>query len=80
MIRCVYARGNRLLHMFRYYSINVTLFYLTIIALPYNVPILWTEYNKTSFRKVRLAINNACGRIFSLSNKAVQVQGMQIIT
>ena len=38
-LRSVYARSNRILRIFSHCSIDVKLFYLTVIALPCTVPI-----------------------------------------
>ena len=69
-MRSVYARSNRILRMFSHCSIdaNIVLFnsYCTLLYCSY----LWTEYKKTAFSKIRVALNNAYRRIFGLSNRS----------
>ena len=58
-MRLLYAKSNKLLRTFSHCSkdVKITLFqsYCTALHCPY----LWNDYKKSTFSKVRVAINNA---------------------
>ena len=65
-MRTVYAKSNTLLRTFSHCStdVKVTLFQSYWTAL--HCPFLWCDYKKSTFRKIRVAFNNAYRKIFGL--------------
>ena len=69
-MRLLYAKSNKLLRTFSHCStdVKITLFqsYCTALYCPY----LWNDYKKSTFRKVRVAFNNAYRKIFGLPKRS----------
>ena len=66
-MRTVYAKYNTLLRTFSHY-VKVTLFQSYCTAL--YCPFLWSDYKKSTFRKIRVAFNNAYRKIFGLPKRS----------
>ena len=71
--RTVYAKSNTLLRTFSHCStdVKVTLFQSYCTAL--YCPFLWSDYKKSTFRKISIAFNNAYRKIFGLPKGVVPV-------
>ena len=69
-MRSVYARSNSILRTFSHCSIGVKFVLFNSYCTTLYCSYLWTEYKKTSFNKIRIALNNAYRRIFGLSNRS----------
>ena len=69
-MRTVYAKSNTLLRTFSHCStdVKVTLFQSYCTAL--YCPFLWSDYKKSTFRKIRVAFNNAYRKIFGLPKRS----------
>ena len=69
-MRTVYAKSNTLLRTFSHCStdVKVTLFQSYCTAL--YCPLLWSDYKKSTFRKIRVAFNNAYIKIFGLPKRS----------
>ena len=69
-MRTVYAKSNTLLRTFSHCSTDakVTLFQSYCTAL--YCPFLWSVYKKSTFRKIRVAFNNAYRKIFGLPKRS----------
>ena len=69
-MRTVYAKSNTLLRSFSHCStdVKVTLFQSYCTAL--YCPFLWSDYKKSTFRKIRVAFNNAYRKIFGLPKRS----------
>ena len=76
-MRLLYAKSNKLLRTFSHCStdVKITLFqsYCTALYCPY----LWNNYNKSIFRTVHVAFNNAYRKIFGYLSGVVPVRCMQ---
>ena len=72
-MRTVYAKSNTLLRTFSHCStdVKVTLFQSYCTAL--YCLFLWSDYKKSTFRKIRVAFNNAYRKIFGLPRGVVPV-------
>ena len=70
-MRTVYAKSNTLLRTFNHCStdVKVTLFQSFCTAL--YCPFLWSNYKKSTFRKIRVAFNNAHRKIFGLPKRSI---------
>ena len=77
-MRYLYSKSNKLIRTFSHCSIDykITLFQSYCTAL--YCPLLWTNYKKSTFTKIRVAFNNAYRKKFGLLRGVVQVQCMQI--
>ena len=64
--------------MFSHCSIDVKIVLFNSYYTPLHCSYLWTDYNKTSFNKIRVAFNNAY-RLLISQIEAMQVQCMQNI-
>ena len=64
-MRPLYAKSNKLIRTFSDFStdVKITLFQSYCTAL--YCPFLWTNYNKSTFTKIRVAFNNAYRKIFA---------------
>ena len=69
-MRTVYAKSNTLLRTFSHCSTDakITLFQSYCTAL--YCPFLWSVYKKSTFRKIRVAFNNAYRKIFGLPKRS----------
>ena len=69
-MKTVYAKSNTLLRTFSHCStdVKVTLFQSYCTAL--YCPFLWSDYKKSTFRKIRVAFNNAYRKIFGLPKRS----------
>ena len=72
-MRTVYAKSNTLLRTFSHCStdVKVTLFQSYCTAL--YCLFLWSDYKKSTFRKIRVAFNNAYRKIFGLPRGVLPV-------
>ena len=69
-MKTVYAKSNTSLRTFSHCStdVKVTLFQSYCTAL--YCPFLWSDYKKSTFRKIRVAFNNAYRKIFGLPKRS----------
>ena len=69
-MRPMYAKSNTLLRTFSHCStdVKVTLFQSYCTAL--YCPFLWSDYKKSTYRKIRVAFNNAYRKIFGLPKRS----------
>ena len=69
-MRTVHAKSNTILRTFSHCStdVKVTLFQSYCTAL--YCPFLWSDYKKSTFRKIRVAFNNAYRKIFGLPKRS----------
>ena len=73
----IHVRPNKLLRMFSYCTIDVKILFTTYSSSLYCC-FLWSEYRKTTYRKVTVVFNNVHRRMLGLLpwRDAVQVQCM----
>ena len=69
-MRLLYAKSNTLLRKFSHClaDVKVTLFQSYCTAL--YCPFLWNDYKKSTFSKIRVAVNNAYRKIFGLPKRS----------
>ena len=65
-MRTVYAKSNTLLRTFSHCSTDVKVTLLPSYCTALYCPFLWSDYKKSTFRKIRVAFNNAYRNIFGL--------------
>ena len=77
-MKTVYAKSNRLLRTFSHCStdVKVTLFQSYCTAL--YCPFLWSDYKKSTYRKIRVAFNNAHGKFLVFLKEVMPVLCMLI--
>ena len=69
-MRTVYAKSNTLLRTFSHCSTDVKVTLLQSYCTALYCPFLWSDYKKSTFRKIRVAFNNAYRKIFGLPKRS----------
>ena len=75
----LFIRSNKLLRTFHYRTIDVKLELFRIFCTPFYCCYLWTAYKKSTFDKLRVAVNNAQRDVFSYLGDAATVLCMLIL-
>ena len=65
-MRTLYIISNKLLRYFYYCSIDVKLKLFRSFCTSFYCCYLWTAYKKSTFNKLRVALNNAYRRVLKL--------------